>query len=300
MAAITGIVTKNGVPVKRVVRAYRMDNGKFVGHAASDASTGAFSITTADTSAHFAVVHDNTSDVDELLNEIVFELDLPAVQNGTTIKDATGKTITVVGNAVTKTDVTKYDAASVYFDGTGDYLRCDAVATALIGATEYSIDGWFRMTSVMTGSNALFGFHNSTGATNRAVITNNNMFGSNFTSTVTHPSLPLSDDLGTFVHIAFELYNGVYTLYRNGAVLSSTPAVGANDIASGDTFTIGQEFDSSLAATDFFNGHVDGRFRVTKKARYKGAFTAPTAIAPPLLVLSIDDNALIFDNLTPV
>lgn len=260
--------------------------------------TGAYSFTVGNTDRHFAIAHDNTNAVDSLWPSVVFMLELPATDNGTSFPDRVGKTVTRAGSGVvTKTGTTKYGPASVYFPGTG-YLRCDAVSATLVGATEFTIDGWFNAASDFTGQDVLFGFHTSSGA-NRAVVADLLMFGDNFT-TATYPSLVVASP-GEWAHVAFELYNGVYRVYKDGVIFASATATVANTITATDLFTIGQEFDSGPTSGDYFNGYVDNRFRVTKAARYKGvAFSPDTILAPTNLITDTNKNAIIFDELVPV
>lgn len=298
MATISGTVVDGvGNPVSRVVRLYRQDSGAFVAQAVSDATTGAYSFTVANTDKHFVVAQDNANLVDPYWASVVFMLELPATNDGTSFPDKTGKTVTRLGNVVTKTGTTKYGPASAYFDGSGDYLRCDAVAAALIGATEFTIDGWFQLTADGSEDAALLSFHSSTGS-NRNVLTVANMFGSTFT-TQTFASKMFASSLGTWKHVAYEFYDGVFYAYLDGVIIGS--ATGTNGIVATDTFTIGQEFDSGPTATNFFTGYVDNRFRVTKSARHKGAaFTPDAALAPTNLISGVTKNAVIFDAVVPV
>ena len=285
-------------PISRVVRLYRQDSGEFVAQVVSDPVTGAYSFTIGNTDKHFAIAHDNINAVDSFWSSVVFMLELPATDNGASFPEKTGNTVTRAGTgAVTKTGTTKYGPASVYLPGTG-YLRCDAVSATLVGATEFTIDGWFNAASDFTGQDVLFGFHTSSGA-NRAVVADLQMFGDNFT-TATYPSLVVASP-GEWVHVAFELYNGVYRVYQDGVIFASATATEANTITATDLFTIGQEFDSGPTSSDYFNGYVDNRFRVTKAARYKGvAFSPDTTLAPTNLITDTNKNAIIFDELVPV
>ena len=64
MPTISGIVKDSaGEFAQRIVRAYRRDTGAFVGQAVSNASTGAYSITTAYSGEHFVLMHNGTENI---------------------------------------------------------------------------------------------------------------------------------------------------------------------------------------------------------------------------------------------
>ena len=298
MATISGTVVDGvGNPVSRVVRLYRQDSGAFVAQVVSDATTGAYSFTVANTDKHLVIAQDNTNLVDPYWASVVFMLELPATNDGTSFPDKTGKTVTRAGSGVlTKTGTTKYGPASVFFPGTG-YLQCNAVAAALVGATEFTIDGWLNTASDFSGQDALISVHTSSGA-NRVVLADANFFGDAFT-TQSFAAL-LTASIGQWVHVAIEYFSGTYYVYRNGVIVASA-AASSNTIAATDLFTIGQEFDSGPTAGDYFNGYVDNRFRATKAARYKGAgFTPDTVLAPTNLISGVTKNAVVFDAVVPV
>lgn len=64
--------------------------------------------------------------------------------SGITFTDECGKTVTVGGNACTRTDQKMFGSASAHFDGAGDFL---SVAGLVMGTGAFTIDHRFRMTT---------------------------------------------------------------------------------------------------------------------------------------------------------
>jgi len=194
--------------------------------------------------------------------------------NGTVFNDYSKvpKKVTNVGNTKTSTSEFKYYDSSVYLDGTGDYLTCDSVADDVEGTSVvFTIEGWFYKVTDNPVQDGLFGFHGSTGATNRAVFTNYRFFGTTGATTSYSTACPL----GEWFHFAAVRSLTHWRVYLNGVNVMDITATGSNDIIASDLFSIGQEYDSGPTASDFFNGYIND-FIVTKIEKYTSNFTPPT------------------------
>jgi hypothetical protein len=112
----------------RTVRAYREDTGALIAETETTIYAEAVSGDT-----HFAnvklLLHGNGSDA------------------STTILDATGKTVTVVGSTQLDTAQKQWGTASILFSGSGDYLTVADSADWIIGSGDFTIELWARWSS---------------------------------------------------------------------------------------------------------------------------------------------------------
>ncbi len=209
------------------------------------------------------------------------------VNNSTNITDATGKTITVNGNARISTAQSKFNGSSIYFDGDGDYLTCVPTSNWDSQGLDYTIEMWINLSSVQT---PLISCHNSSdsigswsmyaqaaqsdsskfnismycktpiGAFNQLVIMTNNIFS-----------------LNTWYHISLVKYqensNHKVTIYVNG-ILESTGVLGSSIFGlSSEMLHIGR---AQYAIGGTLSGYLQD-IRITKGiARYTANFTPPT------------------------
>lgn len=121
MPTLSGTVLDiSAAPVSRVVRVFRKDSGLFVGEVISNASTGAWSITTQDTREHFAIVHDGTPNADWQKSAIAIPLN--GADNSTTFIDLFGNKVTPSGAVKISTARSRWGGSSALFAGSGDYL----------------------------------------------------------------------------------------------------------------------------------------------------------------------------------
>lgn len=198
-------------------------------------------------------------------------LPMSGANNGATFTDRspTPKSVTRFGDTETRTALSKYYGSSAYFDGLGDYLRIDPVADDVFGLSAFTVEGYFHPTAYASAQPTLFGFHSSSGA-NRLVVSDRSMYGSSFPTT-TYSQLALN----AWVHVAMVRASSSIRLYIEGMLTLDFASTIGNDITATDTFTIGQEFDSSLVASDYFNGYVQD-VCVTLAEKYTSNFTPPT------------------------
>ena len=95
---------------------------------------------------------------DAYRNSLVLAVPMDGANNGTTFTDesanirgsGSAKTITRNGDTKTLTAVSKFYGSSGFFDGTGDYLNLGTSSDYLFGTGDFTIEGWFYLTSDST------------------------------------------------------------------------------------------------------------------------------------------------------
>ena len=191
-------------------------------------------------------------------------------------------TVTPTGDAEISTTQSKFGGASMYFDGSGDYLTATDSSFAF-GTGEFTVEFWMRAVSTATFEGLLStGNVNTTdswqisGGTNLA-------FGSQSGPSVgdTFPSL------NTWHHVAVVRdASSVVTMYINGTNVDS--ATDTNDY-SANNLKIG----TNRAVDNFYDGYIDD-LRITKGvARYTSNFTPPTAPLPDETPLIVTDGLVL-------
>ncbi|MBK6587937.1 MAG: hypothetical protein IPG22_06440 [Acidobacteria bacterium] len=136
MASVSGTVKDAlGNFTRRLVRLHRKYDGALVGEVLSNPSTGVFSVTTSDQTKHYAVVHDQ----DSWLTYLPFN----GANNDTVFSEWGGKSVTPYGNAKISTAQSKFGGASLYLDGTGDYLTIPVNNELTFGTLDFSIEVGF-------------------------------------------------------------------------------------------------------------------------------------------------------------
>jgi hypothetical protein len=207
---------------------------------------------------------------DPYFDKVSLLLSMKGDNGGTEFIDwsPSSKELTIEGNVCTVTNESKYYGSSGYFDGVGDYLRCDKVADELANQPAFTMEAWVHRLSGASGQEAIFSIHDSSGL-NIIIFTLTNIFGSSFSTRSFSPP-----PVGLWNHVAFVRDVSAIRVYFNGVLLIEENAT-VNNVLSSHLFTIGQEYDSSpLTATDFFKGYMND-VRVTKTARYTTNFTPP-------------------------
>jgi len=298
MPTLSGTVKDaNGVLAQRLVRVYKKSTGAFVGEVASDATTGVWSIATADTTDHFAVAHHTTAITtgDTDFASVSLLLNMDGTNGSTTFTDSSlsPKTVTVAGNAQLSTGVVKNGTASALFDGTGDEITATlgtfGTANFTIEAHVYpvsKVQSYPCLLRITDGTNTLYVQHNSDSRANQFYIND----GTTSAGTATQAN-------GAWYHVAVVRSSGTLTLYVDGV---STGSFSHSRNYGAITFKAGGS--AAEAGSLSFNGHLDN-LRVTQGvARYTTTFTPPAAAFPNYTIDATfgNDNAIILDRLTPV
>jgi hypothetical protein len=184
-----------------------------------------------------------------------------------------------VGNAQISTSVKKFGTGSMYFDGTGDYLRTVTTPLASLQG-DFTIECWLYWTAhgnyggIVSCANSNIGAAPTSGWAFVFYSTTNRLYfetGTGFSLQTTN-TIPSSQ----WNHVAVVRSGSTITHYLNGVANGSGTSSAAFNVLSTDNFVIG--VDRGLANT--LTGYIDD-LRITKGvARYTSNFTAPTAAFP--------------------
>jgi len=202
--------------------------------------------------------------------------------------------VSAVGNAQVDDAQSKFGGASLYLDGTGDYLDTSLNDTPS-GTDQYTIEGWIRRTADSGGYEyyAQKGWADATVAnrswfwgvsnTDKAAFLYSS--GTNAISKLGTTSL----SVGTWYHVAVSNDGTTTRLFVNGVQENSWTTVNINSGSSYDV-RIGANI---TGTTSNANGHLD-EFRISDTARYTSNFSVATAPfvndANTLLLLHMDST----------
>lgn len=291
MATISGTVKDEaGNFAARMVRAYRRSDGALAGQIVSNATTGAYSITTLDGTEHFAIVHDGVVTAgDPYWNNVVLAMHMDDVG----LTDVKGHAVTLNGNASRSAAQSKFGGYSAYLDGTGDYITVPSGSDFAFGTGDFTVEFWFMQT--VAGSPFLIDCR-PTSSTNGAYVTTyinagTVAFYTNAAARITSSAITT----GAWYHVAVCRSGTSTRLFLNGTQTGSTYTDPTNYIAS--PVSIGASGNGLFPLTGYFDD-----IRITKGvARYTANFTPPAAAFPHGFSIGAPTtNALIFDNITPV
>jgi len=202
--------------------------------------------------------------------------------NGSTAivdSSANAHTITANGNAQISTTQSKFGGASMYFDGSGDYLASSVSDTLSLGTSDFTIECWaWRSSTAPTHStllqmsnsgdiySALFGF---------AASGNFYVYLSSAGSSwdIASGQVLGSIDNEIWVHYALTREGSTFRTFKNG-VQQSTWTSSASIYQAGNLVRIGS---GQSNAGNNYGGYIDD-LRITKGvARYTSNFAVPTA-----------------------
>jgi len=191
--------------------------------------------------------------------------------NSTTFTDSStnNHTVTANGDAKISTTQSKFGGASMYFDGSGDYLTVTDSSLAF-GTGEFTVEFWMRAASTATNEALL-----STGSVN--TTDSWRISGGTYLAFYKQSGLVVGDtfpSLNTWHHVAIVRdASSVVTMYINGTNVDS--ATDTNNY-SANNLKIG----TNRAIDSFYDGYIDD-LRITKGvARYTSNFTPPTTELP--------------------
>jgi RHS repeat-associated protein len=208
---------------------------------------------------------------------VVSLLHMDGADASTSFVDLTGKTWTASGNVQVDTAQKIFGSASGLFDGTGDYISTSNHTDFDFGGGDFTIDARVRLNSLATtqtiiskraagvygpmllrynGTNGKWEFYSSQNGTTWGVILSGG-----------------SAVVNTWYHIAAVRNGNVWTLYINGASVSTVTASGSVSTNT-NNIVIGAADTTGTAAN--FNGWID-EVRISKGiARWTSNFTPPT------------------------
>lgn len=306
MAAISGIVKDaSGTPCAALVRVLRRSNMSLAGQVFSDADTGAYSVTTADTTPH--VVESFVAPVGDLnASYRKLGIHMSGANNSTAFTDVAGHTVTTNGDAkVDAVTTDPYGGTSGIgtFDGTGDYLSITDAEDLELGASDLTIR--FKMKSSATAiycsplsrdngsfSAGAWGFLFNTGAAN-GIISFWNASYSLGGALLTASSGNVRD--GNWHDIELCRSGSSWYLFLDGDSVATATWAGA---------TANAELDINVGRMQGYSRDYTGKLKDVEiligKALHTSGFTAPTSTFADYIIGTPTENALIFDNVTPI
>jgi hypothetical protein len=193
--------------------------------------------------------------------------------NAGILDNAMMNNLETVGNAQLSTSVKKYGSASIYCDGTGDYVVQPTNVSYGYGTGNFTIEFWLYLNN--TGLQTIFSNLSSASSTNPHLYINaaSIIYYTASADRITSSTL----STGIWYHIALCRASGSTRLFINGTQSGSTYA-DSNDYGTSAPLGIGTYWASGSPFTTLtLNGYIDD-LRITKGvARYTANFTPPTS-----------------------
>jgi hypothetical protein len=185
------------------------------------------------------------------------------------ITDATAKNdLETVGNAQISTTQSKFGGSSMYFDGTGDYLKVPSSPNLALGTGDFTVEFWAYPTTFVNFSQWV-STRVADDASYWGIDSNSSGVFYFFTNGIVVQSSAQS--LNTWVHIAAVRSGTTFKLYINGVSAGSATLTNNFLIANG----LGVGAGANGAQTAY--GYIDD-VRITRGyARYTSNFTPPTS-----------------------
>lgn len=175
------------------------------------------------------------------------------------------KAVTVAGNAQIDTAQFKFGAASLLFDGSGDYLTLDGSSDFVFGKGDFTIDFWVRFNS-LTGEQPLFGWTNAETAIYKTAA---NTIAFVVSSAAIDGTTSVST--GVWYHVALTRYQGSTRLFLNGIQEGATYSDSNNYSVDANGPAIGKYIGSAA----YLNGWIDSLRVVKGAAEWISNFVPP-------------------------
>ena len=197
------------------------------------------------------------------------------------IFDQTAKNIIeTLGDAKVSTTQYKYGTASMYFDGTGDYLTIPNSQNFNFGSGNFTVECWIYCTNVSPQQCIFTTPANGSGFSGIffELVSGNTRLVSSWSGNwdILNANTG-SISVNTWTHFAIVRNGGTLTVYKDGTSTYTNTGLGTSSLVFGTdpaTISYGRINQSDQR---YFYGYIDD-FRVTKGyARYTSNFTAPTS-----------------------
>ena len=212
------------------------------------------------------ISHPVWSQTDASFSSVSLLLNGNGTNASTVIADRSTNGLTLVpnGDAKISTTQSRFGGASLYFDGTGDYLSVAPTST-LVFDSDFTIEGWIYCSSV-TSNKGIF----ASSAERFGLIRITNYIYWLGSADISGSGVTFSAN--TWVHVAACRSSGTLRLFVNGALAGSGAST---QTPASNTWYVGSD-----QSNEQFDGYIDD-LRVTKGvARYTAAFTPPVAPYP--------------------
>ena len=201
-----------------------------------------------------------------------------------TAQEATGKTITVNGNAVANeltpgllTDVVKSGGTSAITGsvefGESDYLTLAPSSDFNLGTGDFTIEFWIHPQKRFTSYPTIFEI-DATDNANRLLINFRNTSTLGLTSGTTVFATNAGFDLDEWYHIAVVRESGVSRIYKNG--ISGGDTACTEDFSNSGSSNVFIGWDSTITSTEKYNGFISNLRVVKGTALYTADFIPPT------------------------
>ena len=195
------------------------------------------------------------------------------------VKDkVTKNNIETVGNAQTSTVQFKYGTASLYFDGTGDYLTIPSNSEFAFGTGNFTIEFWMRSADVSAAQRGPIQISSTTGGlsttySNGLAIFQNNGALHAYIDGTQFNSGPNVISQNTWHHISLTRNGTSFRLFVDGTQVATLTS-SANLTAS--NLVVGGYYNSSY----LYNGYIDDLRIIKGHALYTSNFTPPGGTFP--------------------
>jgi hypothetical protein len=209
---------------------------------------------------------------------------------GTVFTDSSLNNLTVTpsGNAVTSTSIKKYGTASMFFDGTGDYLTTPYNVALDLVASNFTIEAWIYPTNLKANGIRVFsigggtvGWNATTGIHVLLQLTSTGRVDFQIASGGATPRSALSTasvSINTWSHIAVSFISPTSVILFVNGVAESFTILAPSRPSTNPTTTVATIPGEAGAVSIAFQGYIDD-LRVTKDiARYNQTFIPPTEI----------------------
>jgi hypothetical protein len=195
--------------------------------------------------------------------------------NGGIIDTSMSNDLETVNGAQISTTQSKFGGASMYFDGTGDYLVSPKTPNLVLGDT-WTIECWYRPESRTDTYPTIVSVSPGNQNGTIAIFDRHQSYSSTFSFSVgsgaqVNCSTTVSN--GTWYHLALVSNAGSVILYVNGTADNTAASRTTSDNTNRQVY-VGCNFDFATYSTEI-NGYIDD-LRISKGlARYTANFTAP-------------------------
>ena len=203
------------------------------------------------------------------------------------ITDATSKNdLETLGDAKISTTQSKWGGSSMYFDGTGDYLKIPNSQNFNFGSGNFTVECWVYCTNTTPTQSIFATPANGSGFAGLLfeISSGNTRIVSSWTGSwdILNANTG-SISANTWTHFAIVRNGGTLTVYKNGTSTYTNSGLGTSSLVFGTTEPATISYGRiNQGDARYFYGYIND-FRITKGyARYTANFTPPTSAFPTL------------------